>query len=165
MAEKKLPRHIISARKEKLVAEIMKDNEHKLINERMAEHVISLGTDMWHTSLTVVTSFTLMNCGNVVLKPVNPDSALQRARQKRGELPLYRYHVLKVVPGKGQERREGQPGHSLDPVAVHWVRGHFKRYTEDRPLFGKKVGIFWWQPHLAGRAHERFVDKEYDIRA
>ncbi len=36
--------------------------------------------------------------------------------------------------------------------AIHLVRGHFKEYTPDKPLFGKIAGLFWWEPHLAGAA-------------
>jgi hypothetical protein len=43
------------------------------------------------------------------------------------------------------------------------VRGHFKQYTAERPLFGRFTGLYWWQPHLAGKAKDRVVVKDYRI--
>lgn len=48
-------------------------------------------------------------------------------------------------------------------TAIHWVRGHFKQYTAERPLFGRFTGLYWWQPHLAGKAKDRVVVKDYRI--
>ena len=34
------------------------------------------------------------------------------------------------------------------------MKGHFKEYTKERPLFGKIAGLFWWETHLAGARRE-----------
>lgn len=104
----------------------------------------------------------LLTCKNVRHEVIEPDAALQRRRQERGKLPLYRYHVLKVKP---MGAAHGSHGHGENgDTAIHWVRGHFKRYTEDKKLFGKHTGLYWWQPHLAGSAL-RFVEKDYEVQA
>jgi hypothetical protein len=92
--------------------------------------------------------FALMNCKNVVREASIPDRKLQRARQRSGKIPLLAFSTLKVQPLGGKSARDG----SGAPRAIHWVRGHFKEYTAERPLFGKLSGLFWWEPHLAGKA-------------
>jgi hypothetical protein len=55
----------------------------------------------------------------------------------------------------------GEPTGERRPL--HWVRGHFKAYRPERPLFGKYHGRFWWQPALHGHETEGRVDKDYAI--
>lgn len=92
--------------------------------------------------------FALMSCKNVVREVVACDQKLQRARKKAGKLPLCSYSTLKMKPigGSGTGLQAGKAR------AIHWIRGHFKEYTPERPLFGKVAGLFWWEPHLAGTA-------------
>lgn len=127
--------------------------------------MLSLGMARDHHEIlrTVVTVFTLMNTRNVVQESVDPSPALQKARQSRGELPLYRYHVLKVRPMVPM--RTDPTGHQSTGrlQALHWTRGHFKRYTAERPLFGKYTGTWWWQPTVAGRDLNRVVEKSYKM--
>jgi hypothetical protein len=111
---------------------------------------------------SILTTFALMNCKNIVEREVPP--AIQpRAARRRGEPWVsYRHHVLEVRPFSRRKIADGAP---LDPgssTAIHWVRGHFKRYTQERPLLGRFTGTYWWQPHLAGRA-PRFVSKDYAL--
>ncbi len=115
------------------------------------------------SSITVVT-FSLLNCRNVVSIDVEPSPALTRNRLRKGKAPLYRYHELRVTPFKPRRTRNADHPTGGEPVAIHFVRGHFKEYTAERPLFGRLVGLWWWQPHLAGRA-KRIVDKDYRIEA
>lgn len=101
----------------------------------------------------------LMSAKNIVQVQHVPPKKLQRRRSKRGQLPLFSWHELCVrqVGHRAEKTIDGMGS----PTAIHWVRGHFKTYTSDRPLFGKHVGQYWWQPHLAGRDEGRFVGKTY----
>ena len=47
--------------------------------------------------------------------------------------------------------------------ALHIFRGHFKTYSEDRPLFGKVAGTFWWEGSVRGSLAKGKVDKEYQV--
>jgi len=101
----------------------------------------------------------LLTCSNIVTKSIYPDEKLQKARRKRGKLPLFSYHTLVIMPtGK---RQESIPKHLLEN-RIHLARGHFKTYNEDNPLFGKLTGRYWWQPHVRGRNKNGIVMKDYD---
>jgi hypothetical protein len=41
---------------------------------------------------------------------------------------------------------------------------HFKTYTEETPLFGKRVGTYWWDAQVRGKAEESVVEKDYRVR-
>lgn len=106
---------------------------------------------------------TLFSCKNIRASEIVPDVRLQRRRAQRGQRPLYRYHELRVTPlkaGQSRHRNGYHNGEEKRDKAVHVQRGHSKVYTHDRPLFGKYVGRYWWQPHLRGTA-PCFVDKDY----
>jgi hypothetical protein len=110
----------------------------------------------------VATAFSLLNAKNIVREPVHP-APQSRASRRRGDLAPHRYHVLRVaVPSVSRTRGESSPDSGAS-VAIHWVRGHFKRYAPQRPLFGRLTGMYWWQHHLAGRA-PRLVEKDYRLQ-
>ena len=124
---------------------------------KMSEHSLDVG----NTVATFATTCALMCCRNVRQVATVPDQRTQGIRKRRNKLPLVTWHTLKVgVPGT---RASGHATGKGEPLAVHWVRGHFKRYTEDKPLLGRHVGTFWWTPHLAGQDTKRFVGKDYEV--
>lgn len=110
-------------------------------------------------ALSALTLFSLLNAKNVVAERVSP--ALSRAARRRGEAPPISYHVLRVRPLAAIRSESGAPTGAQLPI--HWVRGHFKIFTAERPLFGRFSGRFWWQPSLHGRDKARRVDKTYQI--
>ena len=111
-------------------------------------------------TLSIAVAFSLMNARNVCR--VEAPAAMQsRSAKRRGDLPPYRYSIVKVGPLRVQNSLT-IAGVTSAPVAIHWVRGHFKEYTAERPLFGNRVGLWWWQPFVAGQA-DRVVEKEYQI--
>jgi hypothetical protein len=64
----------------------------------------------------------------------------------------------------GLTKRDGHSGTGEgEPLALHWVRGHFKDFRE-KGVFGKAKGVYWWSPHLAGKA-DRVVLKDYVLEA
>lgn len=139
-------------------------SSEQLISDRLADiqrwkTFLSNASEMSAVMASAVAA--LFCCKNVEAHPVDHDPAIQRKRVKRGLLPLYRYHVLKVLRSMGVSHSIAS-GNSGDSTAIHWVRGHFKQYTAENPLFGKHTGLYWWQPHLAGQA-PRVVEKEYAL--
>lgn len=105
----------------------------------------------------------LLTCKNVELEQINPHEKLNKIRLKRGKLPHYSYSVLTVNPFGNKKH---YTANRLDDHhnRIHFQRGHFKHFSDDKPLFGKLSGIYWWQPHLRGQNKDGFVDKEYHIK-
>jgi hypothetical protein len=116
-------------------------------------------TDRSNTALAVSACLALMNCKNITQEEVGPSRQQRRAAERNGQKPPFRYHVLTIRPVSG---RGGGNGNG-EPVALHWKRGHFKDFSE-KGLFGsdKHKGVYWWSPHLAGRA-KRIVGKDYRV--
>lgn len=114
-----------------------------------------------YMAVRAAAAFSFLNCRNVEQVPVDVPQELNRARQRRGKPPLLKVYTLVVRPLR-LDRRKRESKHG-PPVAIHWVRGHFKRYTEERKLFGKFTGTYWWQHHVAGKA-QRFIIKDYAVR-
>ena len=94
-----------------------------------------------------------MNARNAVEKTTTDISKLNRARKKRGDLPLFEHHVIKIhtrqqkrVPGAG----------TGDHVAMrgHFVSGHWKV---------RKSGIFFWHPYKRGDFGLGRVHKDYEL--
>jgi len=102
----------------------------------------------------------LLGCKNIEFKKNIPDVKLQKARKKRGKLPLFTYHTLVIKPTGN--RQESVPKHLWDN-RVHLCRGHFKTYTKKKPLFGNITGRFWWQPSVRGQNKNGVVMKDYKV--
>jgi hypothetical protein len=62
-------------------------------------------------------------------------------------------------------RSAGAHGLSTSGLALHLMRGHFKTFTPDNPLFGKRVGAFWWDPIVRGHAANGVRVKDYRMHA
>lgn len=78
---------------------------------------------------------------------------------------LFRYKVLKVMVPKTRKvyvYADREP--KMSKMPVHLIVGHEKTYTEERPLFGKYVGKWWWQDFLRGDPKNGFITKDYCIK-
>lgn len=110
-------------------------------------------------------AFSMMGCGNVSIIDggFSDDGLTRRQREERGRGHIA-YKVLKVKVGKDREYvlGRGSSGESLD-LPLHAVRGHFKTYTSDRPLFGHYVGRYWWPAHARGKAENGEIRKSYEV--
>jgi hypothetical protein len=86
----------------------------------------------------------VMNIKNIVgTEPVVPAAALQKARVRRGKLPLLGYTRVDIRLSKALAARVGEAADPRQPVRLHLCRGHFKI---------RKTGVFWWSPHPRGSA-------------
>lgn len=115
--------------------------------------------DKTNATCTFAMTMALMNCKNIATELHGPTRQQRRHQERCGALPLVSWHLLKLR----QSARSASKGGTGEPLALHWVRGHFKRYDE-HPLFGSRKGAYWWSPHLAGRA-DRVVLKDYEVTA
>ena len=102
-----------------------------------------------------------LSCKNITTELNQPDEKLQKARIKRGKLPLISYYTLKLqIPS-----REGQGSDSkgLWTNRIHLCRGHMREYTADAPMFGMLVGKYWIWPHVRGNKKNGVIVKDYQI--
>jgi hypothetical protein len=104
----------------------------------------------------------LIHCINVRRVKHAPPYPLVKKRLKRGKPPLVSYYTLEVKPSPISENKEKQ---GLWENRVHLCRGHYKRYTAERPLLGRHVGMWWWQPSVRGRNKKGMVIKDYSVKA
>jgi hypothetical protein len=110
-------------------------------------------------------AISLMHCKNVTTEVQKPDVSRQVRRhwqQKHGR-PLSSYRVLKIKPrGDGRAERD-QPSAATGLTREHIARGHFKTFTEDKKLFGKWTGTYWWEPQLRGNPQRGTAYKDYEV--
>jgi hypothetical protein len=149
---------IFDTNKNIAVCENIKRQALDLNTAEAIEHHLSIGR-----SIMEVAYFTILalNCKNVQAEVVPPSVALNEKRRKKGKPGLLSYHVLKVtVPRSGGTHGASGEGGS---VRLHWQCGHFKKYGPPG-LFGKYVGLFWWQPNLRGDPAQGIVMKDYEVK-
>lgn len=107
---------------------------------------------------------SLINCSNTGFREEAPKYSRQmRRRLERKGLPLVSFKRLMVKPHSQSAHSDSQ-AEGEGKVAIHLVRGHFKTFTEDRPLFGKYIGTYWWQSMVRG-SDQRFVIKDYEVQS
>lgn len=94
-----------------------------------------------------------MNCTNVHRQEHKPDTALQKARAKRGKQPLFSYWTLELN-GRDGGAAQSFGGTHASP-RVHLRRGHPRQYAP-----GKWT---WVQPHAVGNRELGMVHKDYVI--
>jgi hypothetical protein len=111
----------------------------------------------------LTTSF--MHCRNVSQTTVTPLPKLAKAHRKRHGVPLVRYRTINIDPMRQVLRSEGQAHETGIKRALHICRGHFRTYTEDKPLFGKVTGTFFVPMHARGSAREGVVVQDYLVKA
>lgn len=101
------------------------------------------------------------NCKNIELEEEPPRHTTKAVRRRHGD-PV-RYRVIRL-PYTGRRRPDGRA--EVDDggaIPLHMVRGHFKTYTKDRPLFGRITGTYWWAHHLRGEEGAGVVHHEYEV--
>lgn len=96
---------------------------------------------------------------------ITPNRQQQRKRAREGSRPLADHYFLRVGPNASSTFRD------VAPVAAdsrksknrqHTVRGHFRYYSPDAPLFGHTSGMVWIPDHDRGSGND--VSKTYVIK-
>lgn len=103
----------------------------------------------------------ILECKNIATETICANEKINRKRIRKKKLPLFEYKILKVsLPAKQKNGNKETISGIKYLNRVHLCRGHFKEYTTERPLLGKYVGRYWWQPTIRGKS-DGFVEKEY----
>lgn len=112
----------------------------------------------------------MLNCKNIEEVKNVPSPQVQKARKRKKKLPLVTYKTLKLLlPGRQKatislrEALSERPVKGEGDMRYHRRRGHFKTFTEMRPLFGKFTGTYWWSPAMRGNPKRGRVIKEYEV--
>jgi hypothetical protein len=114
----------------------------------------------------VLFAISLLHCKNIELSDLPPPSRQIRRLAERKGMEIVRYKTLVIEPFKKQVRHEArQAGESEIHRALHICRGHFREYSEERPLFGKYAGRFWVPMHARGSKEHGEVRKDYKVIA
>lgn len=109
-------------------------------------------------------SIVFMHCKNIELRKETPPPALVKKQARKHGIKLHSYHVLEIAPIKKiiEASRNGQTGIRQ---ALHRCRGHFKTYSEERPLLGRATGTFFWAEHIRGSKDRGEREKGYNVEA
>jgi hypothetical protein len=119
-------------------------------------------TDVIPYGIWLLFTLGFLNCRNVIQHEWTPTRQMVRSAQRSKDRPPVTFRTIEVTSISasvvGRPKSDNHPG-----VAKHIQRGHFKRYTEDRPLFGRFVGQYWWEQHLRGQEDRGEVQKDYAV--
>jgi hypothetical protein len=110
-------------------------------------------------------SLSFSNCKNIDLVPGRARRATRKRWKKKTGKELMTYRTIQL--GGRTARREARNAKNGKPdrVALHLVRGHFKTFTDERPLggLGGAVGTYWWQQQMRGTKEEGVIVHDYNI--
>ena len=125
-------------------------SRHVAINTEFSQY-IEKGSQCVNTSLVneiiVYYFLKLLSCKNIITKDEyagNPNK-----KKRISELEYKTIHIQ--VPGNKyvyqDKEYESIPFHDREKFGMTGQkRGHFKTYTEEKPLFGRHTGTWWWSP-------------------
>lgn len=111
-----------------------------------------------------MTSLSFLHCKNVIIQSHDISDKLQRARIRRGKLPIFTFKTLEIKPMTKILREEGgSETHGL-ARALHICRGHFKDYSQGPGLGrGHAKGLYWWDSMVRGSREVGAVIKDYKV--
>jgi len=95
----------------------------------------------------------ICSSGLRTLEAIDPPPKQQRARARRGRLPMLSHHVVKIRIGDRQAARASAEG-AGSPLRYHMCRGHWKI---------RKTGVFFWRSFWRGDAALGTIEKDYEV--
>lgn len=118
--------------------------------------------------LPALVAVGLMNCRNVRVDEVEPPIRPHRRKPRQPKQPKpLAHHVITLPSREGSRRGDrslAQARTDAGPeMPLHVVRGHFKTFTPDAPLFGKHVGTYWWSDRVRGSLDQGRVSTIYRV--
>lgn len=146
-------------------ARILLESGNQVVKDHIEDRMMRTRSFLGVLLYEVVTAFALMGCRNIDLRDTPPSRQVRRAAARAGLPAPFTVKTLVVRPlaRRKQTDSDAPPNNDAVPIALHWVRGHFKTFTAEKPLLGRATGTFWWTPHLAGSKEAGVVVKDYKI--
>jgi len=120
---------------------------------------------MFRYAVPFLLAMSLANCKNTTIEPHEPDPKLNRDRVRHGLRPFVRYHTINIEPMRKVLKTEGGVEANGLKKALHICRGHFARYSEEKPLFGHTSGLVWRPAHTRGAVSQGVVVSDYKVDA
>lgn len=116
---------------------------------------------LWSVGYPVLYAIGLMNCKNVTVESRTQQSRSSN-KENRKKVPKLEYRTI-LLPNAKNSKKASQGGtHST--AGIHKVRGHFKTYGPEAPLFGKHVGKYWWPWSIRGDANQGVIVSDYKVK-
>jgi len=107
----------------------------------------------------------LINTKNVIQVEKTRNVRKSKKGKKKSHNPLFEYKTL-MFSNTCKKTTVSESDSELNGLTrLHLCRGHFRTYTEDRPLFGHYVGRVWIQPHAKGNKKEGVIHKDYEFKS
>lgn len=107
---------------------------------------------------------SLTHCRNVELVERTVPPAVVKKRKEKG-IPYIKFKQLVIKPVGGKRMVGGSSEsqkHNMMPLS--FIRGHFKTFSEERPLFGKWSGRYWWSMSARGDSAQGEIVKTYKVK-
>ena len=97
----------------------------------------------------------VLGCENMTTKVLDASPKLNKARAKKGHLPLYDYHVLVVKTDQHNPRTDNTLGGNHASPRFHWRRGHIRKLPT-----GKNT---WVRSCAVGQTEMGIIEKDYVV--
>lgn len=138
-------------------ADLELDNQYKVIELKTNENTIAL-------FLPVIHSLALLTCRNVQTIEVPPSRQIRRQVERTHGVTMCSYRVIKIKHMRtkrvGKTTEVTAEDDKTSSRAFSICRGHFKTY-DDKGLFGKLKGTWWWDDHAVGDPSLGIIIKDY----
>lgn len=109
-------------------------------------------------------TISLLHCKNVQVEDITVSRQQRRQYQHKTGEPLNVVKTLVLKPMGSHGSHETGVVRSPGMVRYHLMRGHFKEFGDDAPLFGKYTGRYWWGSAMRGNPNRGRVEKEYQVK-
>lgn len=118
--------------------------------------------DVFSDALPFMFSMSLTHCKNVKMNDLTVPLAVAKKRKEKG-IPSFTFKVLDIKPMRNVSARSAAAPSTVKN-AMHFVRGHMKSFSPDKPLFGKHTGTYWWSLQVRGDEAAGIAQKEYRVQ-
>lgn len=109
-------------------------------------------------------ALSLMHCKNVSIEKQAIPRQQRRQFERKYSVPMSDYHILKIKPvGRAKDANTFTGTQVTGLNRQHIVRGHFKLFGPDNPLFGKWQGLYWWESMVRGNPARGQIKKDYEV--
>ena len=132
---------------------------------KMMKDVVSPLDLVVSTYINCVACFAIctMHTKNVEVKERKGITSIKGRKNEKREYNEFNYHTINVDTFRRKYAGGDSSPKGNREVALHFVRGHFKTYTPEKPLFGKYVGTVWVPDTMRGNKEAGTVNKDYKV--